>query len=74
MNFVKKVVVSVGYALAAAVPVLTAALPNGLTTEEIGLVAGAFVAAFWGTFKSNTTIFAPSRPGETIMGPKPPAA
>jgi len=66
---IKKVVVSLVYAVGAAYPAYSLAVPGGVTPEEWGLVVGAFVAAFWGTFKSNTTVIEPSRAGETIAGP-----
>ena len=65
-GLVTKVVRAVIYAVGAAWPTYQLAAPGGLTSEEIGLIVGAFVAAFWGTFKSNTTLIKASRPGETM--------
>lgn len=67
--FWKKLAVSAVYGVGACGAVLTAALAdNVISGNEWGLIAGAFITAFWGTFKSNTTVIAPSRKGETITG------
>jgi len=67
-GLVKKVVMAVIYAVGAAWPAYQLAAADGFTSDEVGLVVGAFVAAFWGTFKSNTTLIAPSRKGESVLG------
>lgn len=68
---VKKLVVSAVYAVGAAWPTYQAVSPGGMNADELGLVVGSFVAAFWGTFKSNTTVLAPSRPGESVTSTGP---
>ena len=65
-GFLKKLAMAAVYAVGAAWPTYQLAAPGGITSEEIGLIVGAFVAAFWGTFKSNTTIIKASRPGESM--------
>lgn len=64
--FVKKLVVSVIYALGPAWAVVELALPGGITGEEWINIVGAFAVAFYGTFKSNTTVLRPARPGEAV--------
>ena len=67
--FVKKLIVSLVYGIGASGPVLQLALNDStISGNEWGAILSAFVAAFWGAFKSNTTVIAPSRKGETITG------
>jgi len=58
----QRVIVAVTYGLGAASPVLAAAFEDSvISSGEWGGIATAFLIAFWGTFKSNTTIVAPNR-------------
>jgi len=58
----QRVIVAVAYGLGAAGPVLGAAFGDGaISGTEWSGVATAFLIAFWGTFKSNTTIISPNR-------------
>ena len=67
--FVKKLVVSVVYGIGATAATVQLALSDSVMSgDEWAAVLSAFIAAFWGTFKSNTTVVAPSRKGETITG------
>ena len=71
--FVKKLVVSGTYGIGATSAVLSVALQDGsITGGEYYALLTAFVAGFWGAFKSNTTVIAPSRRGETVtkFGPR----
>ena len=71
--FVKKLIVSAVYGVGALGAVVAAALEDSVISgNEWALVLGAFAAAFWGKFSSNTTIIAPAREGETVteFGPK----
>ena len=71
--FVKKLIVSAIYGVGALGAVVAAALEDGVVSgNEWALVLGAFAAAFWGKFSSNTTFIAPARKGETVteFGPK----
>ena len=68
--FVKKLVVSMIYAVGASAATVQLALADAVISgDEWAAIMSAFVAAFWGTFKSNTTVIEPSRAGETIAGP-----
>lgn len=69
MGLLKKIGVSLGYGLLAALPAYNLAAAGGMTSEEWGAVGAAFVMAMWGKFSSNTTVAMPSRKGETIRGP-----
>ncbi len=67
--FVKKLVVSLLYGLGAAAPVFQLALAdNAVAGNEWGGIVSAGFVAFWGKFSSNTTVWRPSRKGETMTG------
>jgi hypothetical protein len=58
----QRVIVAVTYGIGAASPILAQAWADGaITGQEWGGIAMAFAFAFWGTFKSNTTVIAPNR-------------
>jgi len=67
----KKFVVSLMFGIGAAAPAVALAFKDDgfISGEEWGGILGALAIAFWGKFSSNTTVFAPSREGETIAGP-----
>jgi hypothetical protein len=58
----QRIIVAVTYGIGAASPVLAAAFQDStITGAEWSGIATAFFIAFWGTFKSNTTIISPNR-------------
>ena len=58
----QRVIVAITYGIGAASPVLAAAFSDGVITgQEWSGIGMAFFIAFWGTFKSNTTIVSPNR-------------
>ena len=58
----QRIIVSVVYGIGAAAPTFAAAFADSVVSgSEWSGIATAFVVAFWGTFKSNTTIVAPNR-------------
>jgi VIT1/CCC1 family predicted Fe2+/Mn2+ transporter len=58
----QRVIVAVTYGIGAASPVLAAAFSDSVVTgQEWSGIGMAFFIAFWGTFKSNTTVIAPNR-------------
>ena len=66
----KKVITSLVFGIGATGLVLNAALLDGtISGSEWSGILSAVAAAAWGKFSSNTTVFAPSRKGETIKGP-----
>jgi len=70
--FLKKLIVSAVYGVGACGATIQLALvDNVIQGNEWGAIASAFIAAFWGTFKSNTTAIMPSRKGETVTGTGP---
>ena len=64
----QRVIVAITYGIGAASPVLAAAFSDSVVTgQEWSGIGMAFFIAFWGTFKSNTTIVSPNR---TVWTPK----
>lgn len=62
MEMLKRIGISVGYALTAVLPVLFCPeCKPPKTLEEAWPLIGTFAITFWGTFKSNTTIISPNR-------------
>jgi hypothetical protein len=58
----QRVIVAVTYGIGAASPIIAQAFADGtITGGEWGGILTAFGIAFWGTFKSNTTVIAPDR-------------
>jgi hypothetical protein len=58
----QRVIVAVTYGIGAASPILAQAWSDGaITGQEWGGIGVAFFVAFWGTFKSNTTVIYPNR-------------
>jgi hypothetical protein len=58
----QRVIVAVTYGIGAASPILAQAWADGaITGQEWGGIGVAFFVAFWGTFKSNTTVIYPNR-------------
>jgi len=58
----QRAIVAAVYGLGAAIPVFVAAFEDAVISgSEWGGVFAAFIVAFWGTFKSNTTIISPNR-------------
>jgi len=71
--FAQKLIVSLVFGIGAAGPVVSAAFADGVISgQEWGGILSAFIAAAYGKFSSNTTVFAPARKGETVtdFGPK----
>jgi hypothetical protein len=58
----QRVIVAVTYGIGAASPILAQAWSDGaITSGEWQGIGIAFFIAFWGTFKSNTTLVSPNR-------------
>lgn len=63
----KKVIVSLTFAATAAgVPLKAALADNVITGAEWQTILVPAAIAFWGAFKSNTTVIAPNRKGENF--------